>query len=258
MKKNKKRIIFLFILTVGLFFLTGLIALLMFPALNNIPMNANSNTNVVTNVTTMASPTPEMMKKFPFPPLAASSLLEINRSWLTNVNKPTTLGDVDERVRSALSRGGYEQTGYYEVEGGGFVLVTQLEQFRKDGSVSPSRWSTSVEAPDFFSYDYFITLIAGKTGRFRVIAFIVTDRPFSRDGNALTFEEGSGLMGGGNPSLPDEFAAQLFTDRHRCTALIYEFTKTGATSKASFIKNSSLPATTHLQPILTVLRENKP
>jgi hypothetical protein len=198
---------------------------------------------------------PPRLPEFPWPP-RSSAYTKIPAQYLLKQDKQTSLKDVGARLESAFRSGGYNQTGYYSVPGG-FALVSQLEQFKANGSPSndPYRWSEQPEIPQFFSVDYFNQLIKGKTGRYRVIVFMVSTEFFSQDaGRRVDIERARTIAIEGANALPAEFGILLFTDEYLCTALIYEFEKALPDKPAEFKENSTLLAETHLQKILPYLQ----
>lgn len=203
-------------------------------------------------------PTPSPSLKFPeFPwPPRSSAFSRIPNHYVTTLEGQTTLKDVGLRLEGAFRSGGYEQTGYYSVPGG-FALVSRLEQFKSDGMPANEsyRWSSDVQVPPFLSLEYWITLITGKVGRYRVIVFVITDDFFSQaSGKKVGSEEAASLAINGANRLPDEIGSIPFQDDYTCTALVYEFEKRFADQPAEFKENGSLLAERHLQKILPHLQ----
>ena len=77
---------------------------------------------------------------FPWPPPAPTTQTVLNRTLL--VRDAATLGDVAERLTTALEGLGYSEHSFYRAPGG-FVLATRLEQIEFDGTpkAEPLRWS---------------------------------------------------------------------------------------------------------------------
>ena len=215
--------------------------------------NGNVNTNDNRSTEFQDPEFPE----FPWPP-KASALLSIPPPFVKNPQGPTTLRDVGNRLQHAFQQGGYAQTSYYHVPDG-FALVSQLEQFKTDGSPveEPYRWSIKGVPPKFFSLDYWKTLIKGQPGHYRVIVFVVTTHPFAQRGEKIDSEKASRLAIEGATALPKNLAEAEFTEDHSCIALVYEFEKTSAEAATEFKENSSLLGSVHLQKILPFLgKEN--
>jgi len=195
------------------------------------------------------------LPEFPWPP-RSSAYTKIPAQYVVKLEGQTLLRDVAARLESALKSAGYSQTGYYYVPGG-FALVSQLEQFKPNGlpADDPYRWSMQIQTPSFFSLEYLTALIKGKIGRYRVIVFAVSDDFFSQaSGKRVESEEAYRLAIEGANTLPDTVGSQPFTDRHTCTALVYEFEKAILDKPAQFKENSAILAETHLQKILPYLK----
>jgi len=175
-----------------------------------------------------------------------------------NANGVTTLKDVAARLENALKRGGYGQFSYYSVPRG-FALVTRLEQFKRNGEPADEahRWTQQIATPPIFSIDYWASLFIGTTGRYRVIVFAVSDEDFfsQTTGKRVDVEQADKLAIEGANRLPDVLGSTPYTDRHLCTALIYEFEKTALDSPTEFKENGSLLAEAHLQKILAYLEK---
>jgi hypothetical protein len=199
---------------------------------------------------------PEALPQFPFPPNASLSY-DIDKKWLGNLNKKTTFLEIGNRLQLAFKRAGYVNTGYYQVPGG-FVLVSSLEQFESNGrpTAAQYRWTTTVVPTTFDLYDILQVLsilFKGRTGRFRVIGFMVIDQSFEKGGTS-EFESIKKISEGGLNRMPEEFGQQIFTDKHYCVALIYEFEKK-ETQAPVFLRNGSITPEQHLQPLLNELKK---
>lgn len=195
------------------------------------------------------------LPEFPWPP-RASAYTKIPPQYLVRQQGQTLLKDVAAKLELAYRSGGYGQTGYYSVPGG-FALVSQLEQFKPNGlpADEPYRWSQQIEISPIFSLKYFSDLIRGKVGRYRVIVFAVSNDFFSQVvGRRVGIEQASTIAIEGANELPSEVGDLPYTDKHTCTALIYEFEKALPDRPAEFKENSSLLAEPHLQKILPYLQ----
>jgi hypothetical protein len=175
-----------------------------------------------------------------------------------NGSGPTALADVARRLERALKQGGYQQFGYYSVPRG-FALVTRLEQFKPNGAPAdePYRWSQQIANPSIFKIDYWLTLLEGKTGHYRVIVFVVSDDDFfnQTNGKRVDVNQAEQLAINGANKLPVSFEDFPYTNRHWCAALVYEFEKLSLDQPTEFKTNSSLMAESHLQKILPYLEK---
>ena len=171
-----------------------------------------------------SDPASSVAPEFPWPPPMPSSLKVIPRQLLDGAKALQTLEDMNQRLRAALERQGYGDLSYYSIADG-FALVTRLERFVDSGkSDSKLRWQ---DAPPFdFTLDNILTaMFSSKPGRFRVIAFIVTTKPFVANGKPLTGDSAKKLVGEGANVLPPSIGEKPASRAVQCTALIYEFAK---------------------------------
>ena len=207
----------------------------------------------------VVDPSPWLPALLPWPP-PRSSATQILPAGLFRVRagRATTLGDVDGRLRQALSRAGYDDVGYYGVPGG-FALVTRLEQVDAGGRAlgGSARWSTRVQPAGGFSLLRLIrALVAAEPGHFRTLLFIVTSQPFATSARRAKLETISQWSSAGLNLLPPPVSRQSFTGDHRVTALVYEFEKAPGAREASLLVPGHLTGTDHLRTsrVLAFLR----
>jgi hypothetical protein len=192
-----------------------------------------------------AAPEP-LAPLLPWPPPEPSARMVLPRELLGD---PATLGQLDERLRAALGRGGYDDLGYFAVPDG-FAAVTRLE--RTDGTGQPvadvSRWEMSVPAVRSFNvFDYLKALLTAQTGYFRVIAFIVTPAPFTASAAEVEAASAQRWAQSGRNALTPSLRSQPFTADFSVTAFIYEFTKIRGERTVRFELPGDLTATMHLK-----------
>lgn len=190
------------------------------------------------------------LPQFPWPPPDASAFAKIPSTFLqANVGAKTALQHVAEKLEAAFNQTGYSQKKYYQVPNG-FALVSQLEQFRPDGSSKqePDRWAAEFRPPKIFSLTSYIKAIfKANPGRYRIVAFIVTSQPFEESKESITREEARGWLDKGMVVLPKSIGEQAYTDEHYCTALIYEFELPENGKEAVFRTSSNLTGRDHLK-----------
>jgi hypothetical protein len=190
----------------------------------------------------------EELPAFPWPVPRASAVASLERRPFASA---ATLGAVDRQLAEALATIGFEESGRYRVPGG-FVLVTRVERFRPDGSSwAPDRFviddTRAVRLGHAFSLgDYLRALFTAVPGQYRVLAFVVTDRPVVQGATGLTAAAASELVSSGATDLPDDYARMPFTPAHKVVALVYEFRRTGS-AEATQRLPSDLEGRTHLQ-----------
>jgi hypothetical protein len=190
---------------------------------------------------------PAGMAPFPWPPPEPSSRSQPLNFKAKNIN---TLADANGLLVNALSQANYSQFDYYYVPNG-FALVTPLEQIQTDGTPKgdPPRWNVKAQLSEDFSFmNYLKALFMGEKGYYRIIVFVVTDKPFSFIKSNTTFTI-QNLPGGIN-GLPPELGEQPYTSNHKCTVLVYEFEKQNSGDATSFVKPGRYSVQTHLKKTL--------
>ncbi|WP_149304896.1 carboxypeptidase-like regulatory domain-containing protein [Pareuzebyella sediminis] len=187
--------------------------------------------------------------RFPWPPPLPSTKIEIPRNVMANCNY---LDDVNDILVNALVENGYHDKGYFLVparQKDGFALATQLEQIDKNGIAKkdPNRWNIT-PVDDNFSFDSFISaLFFSNPGYFRLIVFIVTDKPFSANGKRVSRKTALAWIQEGVNSFPDRLRRVPFTKRHHVTALIYEYELPENALGASLLQPSRHSGLEHLK-----------
>ena len=80
---------------------------------------------------------------FPWPPPTPTTQAVLDRTLLAR--NAATLGDVAERLTTALAGLGYSERSFYRAPGG-FALATRLEQIEFNGTpkAEPLRWSAGL------------------------------------------------------------------------------------------------------------------
>lgn len=159
-------------------------------------------------------------KEFKLPPPEPSSRFPLDNSLFENCK---TFSNVDETLKKAMLTLEYESS-YLPVSGGGFALITKMEQINEDAStlIGEYRWISDLKPPRSFT-EYLASLIFERKGRFRIIVFIVTDQYFSSNGGQISKDEAVAWLMNGAADLPDKIGDEPFTSAHKCTALVYEY-----------------------------------
>lgn len=153
-------------------------------------------------------PTPDAdapgLPAFPWPVPRASAVASLARRYFA---ASRTLGEVDTRLTAALGQIGFQEFGHYAAPGG-FVLVTRIERIRPDGaSWEPDRFvvddTRAVRLGRSFSLsDYLQALFGAVPGKYRVLAFAVTDRDIVQTAAGLSEAQASALVSRGAIDLP--------------------------------------------------------
>lgn len=169
-----------------------------------------------------ANPTEIQLPYFPWPPPE-----RFQREVLSDHLKSSgsTLGAVNKQLIQALQSNGYEQRSYFQTPGG-FALVTQMEQFKADGSpkTGANRWKDYPVQENFEGvWEYLKSLVMSTPGNFRIFVFIVTDQPYGQSSRRVGKQEAVGWLSNGLNRLPPRIAAMPINDQHYLDVLVYEF-----------------------------------
>jgi len=193
------------------------------------------------------APTPApapTLPEFPWPPPAASASYVLPKRLF---EASSTLGRVADAILAALERTGYVERSFFRTAADGVALVTRLERINDDGSPpnEGERWPSSLTAQGaaFDLAGFLRGLFYVERGRYRVIVFILQDRPFTQSSQQITEGEARAWLRAGANVLPSEVAARSFADGS-CTALIYEFASDGTAVR---LVESQLTGRQHLE-----------
>jgi len=190
----------------------------------------------------------EAVPEFPWPPPKASASDTISRELLLGSQEHPKLGDAAAALDLAFRKAGYGERSFYGVPGG-FAMASRIEQMNQDGTAKgpADRWSLEVPPMRKFSLSAYVSaLFTARLGFYRVIVFVITSHPFSQSTAKPTSEEAQIWESSGLNALPEAIASRDYTSAHRCTALIYEFKRTG-TQQAKFVDPSEITGQIHLE-----------
>jgi len=189
------------------------------------------------------------LPKFPWPPPKASAIEVLPSKAFS---KCKNYFDVDEVIDIALTNNGYYDKSYYALKPIdsiiGYAIATRLEQINKDASSKkvPNRWKTKVEMNDFEFSEYLSSIFFTQTGYFRVIVFIITDKPIKQTKKTVKREIALSWVSDGVHLLPSSIRNRPFTEKHSVTALIYEYELTENSNKATLHRPSEHTGREHL------------
>jgi hypothetical protein len=190
----------------------------------------------------------EVVPQFPWPPPKASASATIPRELLVGNAAHPMLGTVAQSIESAFQEAGYGEKSHYGVPGG-FALASQIERINQDGSPKDSidRWSLETPPVRKVSLAWYLNaLFLARPGYYRVIVFVVTSKAFPQRDVKVTSEQSKRWVKSGLNKLPEQIGNQEYSSAHRCTALIYEFKRTG-TGHAEFVDPSEITGQIHLE-----------
>jgi len=188
---------------------------------------------------------PTGIPQFPWPP-PAWTLRSVLPSGLVVTREGEPLGDVFDRLRSAMHRGGIHEYSVYAVGADGFAVVARLEAIDDEGRPSEDRWSTNVSPPRIFGIgDYIRALFSARPGRYRIIAFVVTALAVTA-GPAADRETILRLWRSGAGDLPEQVRVVPLPPSGRCEALVYEFFRPSQDDPPQQVRDSRLTTPLHL------------
>jgi len=187
------------------------------------------------------------MPRYPWPPEAPSSRIEIDRMFKPPLKEGMSLFDVSERLSDALADAGYYEKSYYSAPGG-FAMVTRLEATDKKGAPlgDEERYRLPAEERDFGFAEFIRNLFFAPEGYYRFIVFIVTDVSFTASEKELGESEALDRLKRGYSGLPDEYHSIPFSSSHRVEALIYEFKKGAGDQDVEKLLPGRLPPQLHI------------
>jgi len=188
--------------------------------------------------------------EFQWPPPRASATAEIPRRFFSSeTDELLKLSDVKGALQAAFESCGYFEKSYYAVPWG-FAMVTRLEQINRDGTSKepPDRWAVEVQPLRKFSLkEYLTALFFANPGYYRIIVFIVSPHPFSQTDVKVSNIEAMAWHSAGLNELPDGIGALEYSEKYKCTALIYEFEQPNPGEPGKLKDPSNLQGRTHLE-----------
>ena len=193
---------------------------------------------------TRGSSAGETIPAFTWPPPSPSDEWMVPRKWF---NGQQTLGQTAEMIEVALRSAGYRYS-YYRLPGG-YALACSLERIHPDGTPieGPSRWRRELPPLRALSLGEMLRALVGVLpGHYRVIAFLITDQPFSGRGVTANRDEADRWASEGADRLPPSIEKVPFTRDHRVTAFVYEFQQKREGTPATPVDRSRVSARDHL------------
>lgn len=185
--------------------------------------------------------------QYQWPPERPSTQSNLTKSVSKLVGQ--TVMDVADALLSAANDASYSDVSFYGAPNG-FVMATRLEATRPDGKPLLGMSRYAVPLTGLNSLDGAVSELSGNLGqgRYRYIAFVVTDQPIEYAQERLTAEGANALLDAGATNIGGWAGAQPFTAKHKLIALVYEFMASGEpVDKIELIRPSRLGAMDHLQ-----------
>jgi hypothetical protein len=196
-----------------------------------------------TSAAMAAAPAVVRVPQFPWPAPKPTTQTPIPMALLHNPAAASeTLGDIADRVETALRAAGIDYAAY-GIGNSGFAYVTRVEEIRPDGTPfqPPNRFPADVKTPvpNERFLDFIVSRFVARPGFYRVIAIVVTDRPLITSSTGITADSATRLASGTMISLPTELR-DLTVPHLGFAALIYEYTKTSAAQTTAELRTSPL------------------
>lgn len=186
------------------------------------------------------------LPQFPWPP-PRWSLRDVLRPGLAVSAANEPLGDIYDRLKTALGRGGLQETSTFAIGTDGFALIGRMEQIDDQGVPSSTRWAQRPPAGPIRSFtDYLRSLFKAQPGRYRLIVFAVTGLTVTASPTPPTAAQMKELLVSGGGDLSLELRKKPLPDGGRCEALIYEFFQQSADDQPAIVDPSQLTVPVHL------------
>ena len=213
-------------------------------------VNATTSAPPSDNNNAIATNAGQGLPEFKLPAPRASAHMVLPRSFLP-AGSPS-LKQVDDALSSHLAAAGYQDLGYYRVTNG-FAIATRMERLEPDGHpfAGAQRWDTKAgglnKLANFSFASLMKSLVNADPGSYRVMVFVVTNRPVISSGPVMESEVATNLSANGASALPEDYSKAKFGTDYRATVLIYEFKRTSVGKPAKFSSPSIRTAAEQLQ-----------
>ena len=197
-------------------------------------------------------PPPPATPVFPWPPPKWTLKYPIPDALvLGSPDKRSNMGEALDGIKHALGQAGIDQWSVYPInatgEDHGFVVVSRPESIGDDGRwKSPRFCIEDCRLEEFPLGTILRALFSANSGRYRVIALVVTDLPIQPGSAPPTPAEMERIVTQGPSKLPPEVATKTVKPTVTCEALIYEFYRPNPGAAPHAVDPSSLTAIQHL------------
>lgn len=153
---------------------------------------------------------------FMFPPFKGYSIHVLPNGIFDQCHN---LGDINIKLVKALELLGYDQKSYFVIPSG-FVLVTQIETIKTDGTAIMNSERFSINESKSISFTDFFT---PRSGHFRLFAFIVTNLPFQPNNASPNVKNVENWCRIGFNILPQNITKIKYSSLYNVSTLVYEF-----------------------------------
>ncbi|MCB0532529.1 MAG: hypothetical protein KDD14_10060 [Saprospiraceae bacterium] len=158
---------------------------------------------------------------FPFPPPPCFQHLTLPANIFTRCS---TFGQVAQNISKALATKKYPFR-FMSVPDG-FAVVTQIEQYRSDGSVllGENRFKELPVQENFaLTFSYLKSLVFPRKAYLRIFVFVVSSQNFNSKGERISKDAAREWFNEGVTRLPKIIADDSFSADHTVEMLVYEF-----------------------------------
>ena len=174
---------------------------------------------------------PTGVRLFPVTPPRPTTSCPLN-PWLP-VSRYPTLRDVATTLQTAFARAGYSAIHWYWVPGGGFALVSDVEQIDDQARPLQQNRFARLEAPKVFSlWSLIKAMFTATPGYYRVVAVVVSRESLAPGAVNPEAVERMGQFGWS--SLPNLIGQLAFNERYQSVALLYEMRQASPQDKPKF------------------------
>jgi hypothetical protein len=179
----------------------------------------------------------------PWPLPGPSTSIEIPAELRAPAEPGSHMNRAADWLATALHDAGYADLAFYDVPGG-FVLMADLELIDDQGlGATPAdpalRFSAKLPQKRFFTMGFWSELLARRKGHYRLMVFVVIDRPF---GYSTDVTEGHLLWRPPSRELPLDRVELPYEAHDGWYALVYEFEKAGDAPSAKLATQPVDPA----------------
>ncbi|MBB5340040.1 hypothetical protein [Tunturiibacter gelidoferens] len=196
----------------------------------------------------MEAPSRPLSPSFPWPPPPSTSMQVLPEDLFKQQPPLHSIDDANHLLLSALESKGYVEHSYYSVPGG-FALVTRIEQIDSTGAPlpPPDRWALGkVQLRQPSLQEWAKALFNARPGFYRVIVFVISNKPFSQSGAMPDQTQARQWITEGSNVLDSSVASTPIAPGYNCTALIYEFRR-DLDHGTLFVEDSAPDARTQLK-----------
>jgi hypothetical protein len=136
----------------------------------------------------------------------------------------TSVSEFDRFLRSKLKEAGYNNFSYFSAPDG-FLLATRIEQLDENRAplAENRRWISDTVAQPLAPKEYWLTLLRGRRGYYRVMVFVLTTDTTAPRPEGATSDDAKRWVNTGCTAIPRDVGRVPITSDHIFYVLTYEF-----------------------------------